>query len=153
VGDLPQLPYTLQTIKEALRLYPPAYVISRQALRDVSLEGSPEGTPVARGTMVFLSAYTLHRRPDLYAEPAQFAPERFSAANEQRLPRHAYLPFGAGAHTCIGNHFALMELHLVLATWLQGYDIKLLPGQTVTLLPAFVLHPAGPVLARVQRRR
>jgi cytochrome P450 len=147
-NDLAHLPYTLQVIKESLRLYPPAYLIGRQALRDVVLEGYR----VARGTMVLLSVYTLHRRPDLYAQPMRFEPDRFSPTQEQRLPRHAYLPFGAGAHTCIGNHFALMELHLVLATWLQEHDIQLLPGQTVTPLPAFVLHPAGPVLARVRRR-
>lgn len=147
-GDLPRLPYTLQVIKEALRLYPPAYVISRQALHDVTLDGYR----VARGTMVFLSIFTMHRRPDLYAQPLTFVPERFSAENEQQLPRHAYLPFGAGAHTCIGSHFALMELHLVVATWLQEHDIALLPGQTIVPAPAFVLHPSSPILARVHRR-
>jgi len=148
-SDLPRLPYTLQAIKEALRLYPPAYVISRQALRDVTLEGYR----VAKGTMVFLSVYTMHRRPDLYPQPETFAPERFSAANEHRLPRHAYLPFGAGAHICLGGHFALMELHLVLATWLQQHDFALEPGQTIVPAPAFVLQPARAIMAITRRRR
>jgi cytochrome P450 len=148
-SDLPRLPYTLQVIKEALRLYPPAYVISRQALRDVMLDGYR----VAKGTAVFLCVYTMHRRPDLYPQPETFAPERFSAENERRLPRHAYLPFGAGAHICLGGHFALMELHLVLATWLQRHGITLMPGQTIEPAPAFVLQPARAIMAITHRRR
>jgi cytochrome P450 len=111
------------------------------------------GYRVPQGALVFLSAYTMHRRPDLYAHPEAFAPERFSPEGEQALPRHAYLPFGAGAHICIGNHFALMELHLALAVWLQRHEVTLVPGQTVVPMPAFVLQPDGPIRAVVRRRR
>ncbi len=149
LADLPRLPYTLQVIKETLRLYPPVYVISRQALAETSVDGYR----VPKGALVFLSVYTMHRRPDLYARPETFEPERFSPAGEQALPRHAYLPFGAGAHVCIGNHFALMELHLALATWLQRHEVALVPGQTVVPTPAFVLQPGGPIRAVVRRRR
>jgi cytochrome P450 len=96
--------------------------------------------------------YMLHRRPDLYDQPEAFLPRRFSAENERALPRHAFLPFGSGAHVCIGGHFALMQLHLLLATLLQGHTFALEPGQLIKPVPAFVLQPSRAIQVRVHRR-
>ena len=148
VGDLPRLPYALQVFKEALRLYPPAPAVVRVALRDSELGGYP----IARGTAVLYSPFALHRRPDLFPEPARFDPERFSPAREPLLPRHAYLPFGGGHRTCIGNHFALLEGQLVLAA-LAG-RVRFEPVGTAPVVPQFVvtLLPRGGVPVRVRRR-
>ena len=138
----------MQVFKEALRLYPPAPAVVRVALRDSELGGYP----IARGTAVLYSPFALHRRPELFPDPERFDPERFSPAREQQLPRHAYLPFGGGHRTCIGNHFALLEGQLVLAA-LAG-RVRFEPVGTAPVVPQFVvtLLPRGGVPVRVRRR-
>src|SRR6266699_303503 len=89
-ADLPSLPYTLQVFKESIRLYPPAYGFARQAVRPVTIGNYH----LAAGTLIAISPYALHRRPDYFPEPERFDPERFTPEAEQRLPRHAYIPFG-----------------------------------------------------------
>lgn len=145
VADLGRLPYLAGVVKETLRLYPPGYYLGRYALRDVQI--GPYILP--RGTLAILSSYTLHRQPTYYPEPRAFRPERFADDLEKRLPRYAYLPFGAGAHVCIGNHFALMEAQLVLATWLQARAFQPVDKRPVRPVPAFVLAPGGPIGLRV----
>src|SRR5439155_4354486 len=110
--DWPRLPYATQVLKEAMRLYPPAYLLGRVAERDFTLGGHR----VAAGTIVMVNVLGMHRRGDYFAEPEAFRPERFEAAAEKALPRGAFLPFGGGPRVCIGNHFALMEGALILAT-------------------------------------
>lgn len=128
LSDLPNLTYTESIIKETLRLYPPLWLILRQA--EV---GFPLGRyHVPRGSGIWISPYTLHRHPGFYEAPDVFSPERFipdSAGQdlEQRLPKLAYLPFGGGPRVCLGNAFALMEGCLVLAAILQRYEPFLLP--------------------------
>ncbi len=134
-ADLAQLPYTLQVFKETLRLYPPAYAFSRVALHDVDLNGYV----VRKGRSVAGAPYALHRRPDYFPDPEKFDPERFTPENEKRLPRYAYLPFGAGPRICIGNHFAMMEGHLLLATLAQRVTFELVPGQQIVPDPSKTL--------------
>nr|MBA2285797.1 cytochrome P450 [Ktedonobacteraceae bacterium] len=126
-ADLAHLPYTLQVFKETLRLYPPAYAISRVALHDVDLDGYH----VHKGETVVVSPYTMHRRPDFFPDPEKFDPERFTPENEKRLPRYAYFPFGAGPRVCIGNYFSTMEGHLLLATLAQHVTFDLMPNQSI----------------------
>jgi len=148
VADLPHLPYTLQVFKEALRLYPPAYVLSRQAIRDVDLAGYP----VPAWGVVIVSPYTMHRRPDYFPDPERFDPDRFTPDAEARLPRHAYLPFGGGPHICIGNHFALMEGHLILVTLAQHATFEWPNGQRIIPEPLINLRPKRGTMVRVRRR-
>lgn len=148
VADLPQLPYTLQVLQEALRLYPPAYIIMRQAQRPVAL-GPYTLQP---GTSVAISPYVMHRQPTYFPEPEQFNPDRFASGQERRWPRHAYLPFGGGPRRCIGQHFALLEAHLILATMAQRVTFELLPGQTITPEPLMTLRPRGGIAMRVKVR-
>jgi cytochrome P450 len=146
--DLARLPYTLQVFKEALRLYPPAYALSRVALRDVTVGGYR----VKRGTTVFMSPYALHRRADYFPSPACFDPERFTPKNEARLPRYTYMPFGAGPRICIGNHFALMEGQLLLATLAQRVTFALVTGQEIVPDPKVTTRPKGDIQMVVHRR-
>ena len=146
--DLAQLPYSEQVIKEAMRLYPPAGGVTRQPIHDIELGGYP----VAKGTMVAISTYVMHRDPKLFADPDRFDPDRFTPENEAKLPKYAYLPFGAGPRICIGNSFAMMEARLILLTVLQKFSLRLAPGQTVKAEQVFTLRPKGGLPMSVQKR-
>jgi cytochrome P450 len=149
-ADLARLPYCLQVLKEALRLYPPAYAMSRRALREVEVDGYR----VPKSWFVLIAPYTLHRRTEYFPDPEQFDPERFTPERERLLPRYAYLPFGAGPRICIGMHFAMMEGHLLLATLAQRVHFSLVPGQSIVPDPIhhLALRPAGQVNVVVKRR-
>ena len=148
IADLPNLPYSLQVFKETLRLYPPAYVFTRQALSEVEL-----GTyRIPKGASVVISPYTLHRRASLFSDPERFDPERFASEREQNLPRYAYLPFGAGSHICLGIHFALLEGHLILATLAQRVVFESACAGPIEPEPLLTLRPKGQVLMRVRHR-
>lgn len=146
-ADLPYLPYTLQVFKEAMRIYPPVWAISRQASRPVTI-GHYSLPP---GSVVTISPYVLHRRPDYFPSPERFQPERFAPEAEKRIPRHAYLPFADGPRVCIGSHFAIMEGHLVLATLAQRVILDLQQGQRVIPEPLITLRPRGGLKMRVRR--
>jgi cytochrome P450 len=147
--DLARLPYCLQVFKEAMRVFPPAYAFSRRALRDVEIDGYR----VSKGRVVLLAPYTLHRREEYFPDPEKFDPERFTPEREKRLPRYAYLPFGAGPRICIGMYFAMMEGHLLLATLAQRASFSLVPGQTIEPDPVhhLALRPAGTVNVVVKK--
>jgi cytochrome P450 len=147
-ADLPNLPYTLQILKESIRLYPPAYGFARLAIRPVTL-GNYQ---LPAGTIILVSPYAIHRNPDYFPDPERFDPARFTPEAEQRLPRHAYIPFGGGPRICIGNHFALMEGHLVLATLAQRVCFSLLPGQNIEPEPLITLRPKSSINMKVTRR-
>ena len=149
-ADLAHLPYCLQVFKEAMRLYPPAYAMSRQALHDVEVDGYR----IPKNGFVFFAPYTLHRREEYFPEPEQFNPERFTPEREKQLPRYAYLPFGAGPRICIGMYFAMMEGQLLLATLAQRVSFSLVPGQTIEPDAShhLTLRPAGAVNVTVKRR-
>jgi cytochrome P450 len=145
-SDLGSLPYGLQVFKEAMRLYPPVYFFGRQAYADANLGGYD----LPRGTIVLVSVYALHRRPEVWPDPERFDPSRFEPAAEAARHRSAYLPFSAGPRTCIGNHFALMEGPIVLATILRHVDLELSTSAPVEKEPSATLRPRGGVPMRVR---
>jgi cytochrome P450 len=147
-ADLPMLPYTLQVFKEAMRLYPPVYILMRTVKHPIEV-GRYELTP---GTTVGVSPYVLHRRADHFADAEHFDPDRFAPESEARLPRYAYLPFGAGPHSCLGNHFALLEGHLILAALTQRVTFDLVAGQFIEPEPVVTLRPKGGIKVVVRRR-
>jgi cytochrome P450 len=102
--------------------------------------------------MVFVSPYTIHRCADLWPDPEKFDPTRFEPENERSRPRIAWIPFGAGPRTCIGNHFALMEAELVLATLLRRFRLDMRPGHEMKIAPFPTLHPLGGLPMIVKRR-
>jgi cytochrome P450 len=130
------LPFTLQVVKETLRLYPPVYLmLPRRALHDLEIDGYL----VAKGEIVLVSPYAMHHRADYFPEPDRFDPERFTPRAEDALPPHAFMPFGAGPHSCLGEGFALMEAQFILATVVQRVTFALVEGPTVVPDPALVL--------------
>jgi cytochrome P450 len=146
--DLRQLPYALQICKEVLRLYPPAYIIGRTAVRRVKL-GQHTLHP---GDIALISPYIMQRRPDYYPHPDRFDPERFSVLSEAKLPRYAYMPFGVGPRTCIGNHFTMMALHLVLSTLAQHIRFSSPVDRPVEGEVVFTLRPRRGTSLMVHRR-
>ncbi len=146
-SDLPRLGFALQVFKETLRLYPPAYLTSRLALRDVEIGGHR----VAKGTDVIANICTMQRRPEYFADPDRFDPDRFEAVAEKAIPRGAYVPFGAGARICIGNNFAMMEGQLILATLAQSVELSLVHLEEIVPEPLVTLRPLGGVPMRVKR--
>lgn len=149
-ADLKQLPYALQVFKEAMRLYPAGYVITREAPKDFVVDGYR----IPEGSLVFVSPYVLHRNPAIFPDPEKFDPERFTPEREKQVPRYAYIPFGAGPRICIGNYFALMEGQLILATLAQRTNFSLLPGQSVYPDPKnnLTLRPSGPIKVAITKR-
>jgi cytochrome P450 len=145
--DLPGLAYTRQVFDESLRLYPPAWLITRQARQADTLNGCA----IPAGALLIFSPYALHRRADTWAQPEEFDPDRFSVNGQNKAPRYAYIPFGGGPRLCIGNAFAQVEAALVLATFVQAFDLDLLPGQKVSADALVTIRPQGGLAMRVRR--
>jgi cytochrome P450 len=138
VDDVPRLPYAKAVVDEALRMYPPAYLQGREALRDVSIGGHP----IKRGTTLLMSQWLIHHDPRFYADSGSFAPERWlDGALAASLPRFAYFPFGGGQRQCIGNAFAQLEAQLVLASLAQRVDARLIEDQRIEPLALITLRP------------
>jgi cytochrome P450 len=134
--DIPQLKYTVMVIEEAMRLYPPAWVIGRMAVND-DLVG---GYHIEAKSEIILLPFVTHRHPDFWENAEAFDPERFSPERSESRPRYAYFPFGGGPRQCIGNNFAMMEATLVLATVAQRYRLRLVPDHPVEPEPSVTLH-------------
>jgi cytochrome P450 len=146
-SDLPRLGYTRAVVEEALRLYPPAWVLTRRAREPDVLAG----VRAPGGTLVIISPWLLHRRPDDWPAPERFAPERFLGAGQAGARAASYLPFGAGPRLCIGRDLALAEMVLVLARLLATRDVLRPGGVPPVRVQALVtLRPRGglPLLLR-----
>ncbi len=148
-ADLPRLRYTDMVVHEVLRLYPSAYVVGREAIEACELGGYR----VPAGGTLLMSQWAVHRDPRWFAEPERFWPERWADGLERRLPRCAYFPFGGGPRVCIGNHFALMEAVLVLASVARRWRVSVPAGEPpVRPRPLITLRPTGPVRLTLHRR-
>jgi cytochrome P450 len=146
--DVPRLRFTEQVVSEALRLYPPAYAIGRQALTDCEIGGYH----VPAGTTVYVSPWVMHRDPRWFDDPQAFRPERWAGSLAKELPRFAYMPFGGGARICIGNRFAMMEAVLILATVARQFRLERQSGRPVEPKPSITLRPGGGVWVRLVSR-
>lgn len=124
MADLPQLKYTDMVTKESLRLYPSAWYAERTPNETTQIGPYT----VKAGTSVAVSVYVTQRDGRFFDQPDQFMPERFSEENIERIPKFAYMPFGAGSHQCIGNMFASMEVRLMVATIAQRFELHTLPN-------------------------
>jgi cytochrome P450 len=148
-SDLANLPYLRMVIDESMRLYPPAWGFSRQALADDQLGGFR----LPRGWLAFVIPYVLHRLPAFWRDPDVFEPERFLPERVAERPKFAYIPFGAGPRQCIGNQFALIETQLTVATFAQSYRLHLQPGHRVDPWPLITLRPRFGMPMLIERRR
>ncbi len=145
--DIPQLGYTVQVIRESLRLCPPAPTGTRMVNRDVEVGGYL----VPKGTMLVVGRMAVQRDPTLWEDPLRFDPERFSPANFKALDRWQYVPFGGGPRSCIGNHFAMLEITLALATIIRGAEVRSLDDEFPLTLH-FTMIAAEPIRARIRPR-
>src|SRR5215213_10588773 len=145
-SDLPKLKYTEMIVKEAMRLYPPAYAVGREAIEETEIGGYR----VPKGTQLFDFLWVTHRDARFFDEPAAFKPERWTDGDPS--PKYAYFPFGGGPRQCIGNYFAMMEVVLLLATIGQKFRFKLDPGHKVELLPVLSLRPRNGIKVIIEPR-
>jgi cytochrome P450 len=149
VEDLPRLRYTEMVIKESLRLYPPAWGISREAIKRCEIGGYL----IPAGTQLFIPLWVLHRDPRFFEDAEVFNPDRWEDGLAKRVPKYAYLPFGAGPRLCIGSSFAMTEATLLLATIAKKFRLELATGQQrVVLQPSVTLRPRGGIRMVLKER-
>lgn len=139
IKTLQQLPYARAVFEETMRLYPPVWTFSRDALRPDRLGE----TEVRTGDTVMICAYAVHRDPRLWDAPESFRPERFLNDAERRRHKYAYIPFGGGPRTCLGNRFAMTEAVIALAATAQRYELAHAEPGAVTAEPMITLRPKG----------
>ncbi len=145
---LHRLEYTTMVIKESMRLYPPAWMIPREAAKDDVIGGYQ----IRKGDKVLASPYAMQRSPRYWSNPDAFMPERFTAENMKDMPRYAYFPFGGGARMCVGNNFAMMEMQIVLAKICAQFDFVLPENFELELLPLITLRPKEGVPVKLVKR-
>ena len=148
LSDMESLTYTKNVVDEALRLYPPGWMLSRRTIAPDVLSGFD----VPAGTDVLLSPYLLHRHPRYWKEPAAFRPERFDAAHESERPRFAYMPFAAGPRHCIGETLALYEMYMHLYKVARRYRLTYVPDRPLELEAHINLRTKYPLLMKLESR-
>src|ERR1700754_2759314 len=145
--DYAALAYTTMVLKEAMRLYPPAWAVGRR-----TADGDPiAGHDLPPGTYVVFPPWVTHRHPGFWEQPERFEPERFTPEREATRHRHAYVPFGTGPRACIGQYFSMLEAVIALAVIIQHYELEATSAQ-IALDPGITLHPAAPVPCRLTPR-
>jgi cytochrome P450 len=136
-ADVPRFEFTTQVIQEGLRLYPPFWMIDREAVADDSVGD----IAIPGGSTVIVYVYGAHHAPRYWESPESFDPERFIKANEKLRMPFTYLPFGGGPRVCIGNQYAMLQILMILSDLLRRYDFELTPGQTIEARPMVILRP------------
>jgi cytochrome P450 len=149
LGQVEALSYTQQVINEALRLYPPGWLLSRRTIEADVLGGFP----VPAGTNVLLPLYLVHRHPAFWKDPQEFSPERFAPEHEAERPRFAYMPFAAGPRHCIGETLALYEMLMHLYLVARHFRLKWVPDKPVELEAQINLRTRFPLHMSLERRR
>jgi cytochrome P450 len=146
--DVPRLGYTVQVLHEALRLCPPGASAVRLVMQDIEVDGYR----VEAGTFAVVGIYAMHHDPALWDDPLAFDPDRFSPQRSKGRSRWQYLPFGGGPRSCIGDHFAMLEATLALATIVRSAEIRSLDDDFPLATP-FTVVAAAPIRARVHSRK
>jgi cytochrome P450 len=136
-SDVSKLPFAAQIIQEALRLYPPFWMVDRMAFAD----DHAGNLAIPRGSTVVVFIYGVHHSPQYWENPESFDPERFNKANENLHSPFTHLPFGAGPRGCIGGNYATLQILMILSVLLRRYDLRLAPGQTIEARPMVILRP------------
>ena len=147
-AHLSRLSDTAAVIAESMRLFPPVYVIGREATTELELGGYR----VKPGYTVLMSQWVNHRDPKYFPEPEEFRPERWEHGFSKRIPKFAYYPFGGGQRICVGSAFALMEAAIILAAVGQRYRFTLDPDAVIGIKPQITLLPANGIPATLERR-
>ncbi len=136
-SDVPKFEFTTQVIQEALRLYPPFWMIDRMAVADDQVGD----VIIPRGSMVIVYVYGAHHAPRYWQDPENFDTGRFTSASEKLRTPFTYLPFGGGPRGCIGGNYAMLQILMILSDLLRKYDFQLVPGQIIEARPMVILRP------------
>ena len=136
-SDVPKFEFATQVIQEALRLYPPFWMIDRMAVVDDRVGD----VAIPRGSMVIVYVYGAHHAPRYWRNPESFDTERFTKANEQLRTPFTFLPFGGGPRGCIGGNYAMLQILMILGAVLREYDLQLASGQMIEARPMVILRP------------
>jgi len=136
-SDVSKFEFTTQVINEALRLYPPFWMVDRMALAD----DRAGDLNIPAGSTIVVFIYGTHHSPRYWDNPESFDPERFNKTNERLHTPFAHLPFGAGPRGCIGGNYAMLQMLMILSVLLRKYDFQLVPGQTIEPRPMVILRP------------
>jgi cytochrome P450 len=135
--DLPKMEVTTQVIDEALRLYPPFWMVDRMALED----DEAGGVAIPKGSTIIVFIHGVHHSPRYWDSPEEFRPERFTREQKKRLTPFTYLPFGGGPKGCIGGNYAMMQMILILTSLVSRYDFEIAPGHAIEPRPMIILRP------------
>lgn len=146
--DLPQLKYTRMVFAESMRLYPPTYIITRQALEDFPIHKYV----VPAGTLILMSPYLIHHDSRFHPDPETFNPRSWVQHSPGQIPKYAYFPFGGGPRSCIGEPFAWLEGVLVIATLARTWRMQFVPDHPVEFLPLINLKPRYGMTMTLHRR-
>jgi cytochrome P450 len=136
-------------IEEAMRIYPPAYSVSRRPLQDDEIGGYR----VPKDTYIYIPIVNLHHDKRWWDEPDKFKPERFAPDKRNSIDRYVYFPFGGGPRICIGNNFALLEMQLVVILFYRHFRFRMKPGFAPAMEPLVTLKPKDGMLMEVETRR
>jgi cytochrome P450 len=136
-SDVPKFEFATQVIQEALRLYPPFWMVDRTAVEDDRVGD----IAIPRGSIVIVYVYGAHHSPRYWQNPENFDTEHFTKTNDKRRTPFTYLPFGGGPRGCIGGNYAMLQVLIVLSDLLRKYDFQLAPGQTIEARPMVILRP------------
>ena len=136
-GDVPKFEFVTQIIQEGLRLYPPFWMIDREAVADDRVGD----VAIPRGSTVIVFVYGAHHASRHWQNPESFDPERFTKARAKLQTLFTYLPFGGGPRVCIGNQYAMLQILMILSDLIRRYDFELTPGQTIEARPMVILRP------------
>jgi cytochrome P450 len=153
IDDVRAMRYTWQVLQEALRLYPPIWLIPRTPSEDDEIDGYR--LRAGTRTMLFLCPYVTHRHPDFYDNPEAFDPDRIAPERTGNWHRFQYFPFGGGPRKCIGHEFAMLEMTIIVAMVLQRFQLELVPGHPVETIPMVTLRPryGMPMIVRPREDR
>ncbi|HEV2173715.1 MAG TPA: cytochrome P450, partial [Nitrospira sp.] len=136
-SDVPKFEFTTQVINEALRLYPPFWMVDRMALAD----DQAGDVHIPKGSTVVVFVYGAHHSPQYWEHPEDFDPGRFAKGREKTHTPFSHIPFGAGPRGCIGGNYAMLQMLMILNVLLRKYDFSLVPGQTIQARPMVILRP------------
>jgi enediyne biosynthesis protein E7 len=144
-----KLVYTQQVVNESLRLFPPAWLITRRALGEDQLGGHQ----IPKDALIIISPYTIHRHPRLWKDPDVFDPDRFAELESNKHHRFSFIPFGGGPRLCIGNRFAMIEAVLVLAMITNAFNLDFPASESVNVEALVTMRPKGGLPMLVSKPR
>ena len=136
-ADVLKFEFTTQVIHEGLRLYPPFWMIDRVAVADDRVGN----VVIPRGSMIIVYVYGAHHAPRYWHNPENFDPERFTKEEMKLRTPFTFLPFGGGPRVCIGSHYAMLQILVILSDLIRRYDFELVPGQRIEARPMVILRP------------